>query len=282
MHRYVPPFDSTRATGMILPMLSPRLLFAFFSLLAFTAPMVAFAQAGTEEEARRQLEFAQGEIDAENFQKALTSAESALRLHPPLYEAMAYKALALEGLGDLKIAESLLITYRELRGGWENLPKAEGDLERVQGKIGDRIQRLERMAALPPFDDVRELDDMPAFPDGSEEFLQWLVLRQQLDAAKARMEVGGGLLGGGIALLVGGGVALAVTSTLSKDDPNNANIEAFYAGGVGGLFSGATLTLVGLPLMVSGGARVARLKKGGVAGAQARLEATRHGLALRF
>ncbi len=247
------------------------------------SPAAAAAQAGSESEASRQLEFAQAELNSQNFQKALTSAESALRLHPPLYEAMAYKALALEGLGDLKVAESMLITYRELRGGWENLPGAKADLERVQDKIGDRIRRLEQMAALPPFDDVKDLDDMPSFPDGSEEFLQWMVLRQQIDTAESRMQVGGGLLGGGIALLAAGGVALAVTSSLSKGDPNNANIEAFYAGGLGALFSGATLSAVGIPLTISGAGRVARLKKGGVArGTQARLEATTRGLALRF
>lgn len=268
---------------MIDSMPNPRSIAALLMLFSLALPTLASAQGGTEEEARRQLIFAQDEIDGENFQKALTSAESALRLHPPLYEAMAYKALALEGLGDLKVAESLLITYRELRGGWENLPQAEGDLERVQSKMGERMRRLESLAALPPFEDVKELDDMPSFPEGSEDFLQWLVLRQQIDTARTRMHVGGGLLGGGIALLVGGGVALGVTSALSKDDPNNANIEAFYAGGVGSLFSGAAITLVGLPLTVSGGARIARLKAGGVAtGSQARIEATRRGLALRF
>ena len=196
---------------------------------------------------------------------------------------MCWQALALEGLGDLKVAESMLITYRELRGGWEILPGAKADLERVQDKIGDRIRRLERMAALPPFDDVKDLDDMPSFPDGSEEFLQWLVLRQQIDTAKTRMQVGGGLLGGGIALLAAGGAVLAVTSVMSKSDPNNANVEAFYAGGVGSLFSGAAITAVGIPLAISGAARVARLKKGGVsAGSQARLEANAHGLAVRF
>ena len=269
---------------MIRPMSQPlRSALLFALLLSALAPAMALGQATTEEEARRQLVFAQTEIDAENYQKALTSAESALRLHPPLYEALAYKALALEGLGDLKVAESLLITYRELRGGWENLPAAEAHLERVQDKVGDRIRRLEQMAALPPFDDVKNLDDMPSFPDGSEEFLQWLVLRQQIDTAETHMHVGGGLLAGGVALLVGGGVALGVTSSMSKSDPNNANVEAFYAGGVGALFSGAAITLVGLPLTLAGGARVARLKKGGVAtGTDARLEATARGLALRF
>lgn len=268
---------------MIPAMFKSSSFAALAAVVLLLLPASAAAQGDMEGEAERQLEFAQTELNSDNFQKALASAESALRLHPPLYEAMAYKALALEGLGDLKVAESMLITYRELRGGWEKLPEAEDHLDRVQDKIGERIQRLERMAALPPFDDVRELEDMPSYPDGSEEFLQWLVLRQQIDTAKTKMHVGGGLLGGGLALLAAGGVVLGVTSSMSKTDPNNANVEAFYAGGVGALFSGAAITAVGMPLMIGGGARVARLKKGGVSsGTQARLEATPSGLAVRF
>lgn len=260
---------------------SLRLLVA--SLWLVLLPAVALGQSRSEEEATRQLEFAQKEIAAANYQKALTSSESALRLHPPLYEAMAYKALALEGLGDFKTAESLLITYREIRGGWDRFPEGDEILSRVQGKLGDRLARLEKIASLPPFDDVNELADMPGFPDGSEEFLQWLVLRQQVDDARTRMQVGGGLLGGGIGLLVAGGALVGITSALSVDDPNNPNIEAFYSAGLGALFSGGALTAVGLPVTVGGASRLARLKKGGVAPeTTARVLPGPTGLAVRF
>jgi len=251
------------------------------SLLALL-PATALAQSSSEDEALRQLEFAQSELHASNFQKALTSTESALRLHPPLYEALAYKALALEGLGDLKVAESLLVTYREMRDGWEMFPEGEQVLRRVREKMGDRLVELERISALPSFEDVSELNDMPSFPEGSEEFLQWFVRRQQIDAAKTRMEVGGGVLAGGIALLVAGGVTVAVSSIASNNDPNNPNIEAFYAGGLGTMFSGTALTVVGLPLTIGGASKIARLKKGGYPSSQARLEAGPGGLALKF
>ncbi|MCO4768911.1 MAG: hypothetical protein KDA24_02700 [Deltaproteobacteria bacterium] len=246
------------------------------------APMSVFAQTGSEDEALRQLEFAQAELHQSNFQKALTSAESALRLHPPLYEALAYKAMALEGLGDFKIAESLLITYREMRDGWEKFPEGDEVLTRVRKKMGARMVELEALAALPAFDDVTELDSMPQFPAGSEEFLQWLVMRQQVDNAKARIQVGGGILGAGIGLLVGGGLAVGLSAALSGSDPNNPNIEAFYGGGLGTMFAGTALTIAGLPITLGGASKLARLKKGGVASGQARLEATSHGLAVRF
>jgi len=246
-------------------------------------PAVAFSETGTEGEALRQLEFAQAELNLSNYQKALNSAESALRLHPPLYEALAYKAIALEGLGDFRVAESMLVTYREIRGGWDLFPAGEHALERVRGKLGARTAELEALAALPAFDDVSELDTMPQFPDGSDEFLQWLVLRQQIDNAKSRQQIGGGLTASGIGLLVAGGLITGISSGLSVSSPNDSNIEAFYAAGLGSLFAGGALTVAGLPVAISGVTRLARLKKGGVASKQeAWLEGTPTGLALRF
>jgi len=255
---------------------------ALLVTLLFCTPLGVMAQNGSEDEALRQIEFAQSELHQSNFQKALTSAESALRLHPPLYEALAYKALALEGLGDFKVAESLLVTYREIRGGWDKFPDGDAVLARVRGKLGARTAELEALAALPAFEDVSELNSMPPFPDGTEEFLQWLVMRQQIDNAQTRMQVGGGVLAGGIGLLVGGAALLAVTSAVSVNEPNNANIEAFYSGGLGALFSGVALTGVGLPITIGGASRLARLKKGGVASGQATLTAGLGGLAIRF
>lgn len=245
-------------------------------------PVAAFGQTGSEGEALRQLEFAQSELHLSNYQKALNSAESALRLHPPLYEALAYKALALEGLGDFRVAESLLVTYREIRSGWELFPEGETVLDRVREKLGARTVELEALAALPAFDDVSELNTMPQFPDGSDEFLQWLVLRQQIDNAKSRQQIGGGIMGSGIGLLVVGGVVLGLSSALSNSNPNDANIEAFYAAGISSLFTGGALTVAGLPVTISGVTRLARLKKGGVASGQVWIEGTPSGLALRF
>ena len=62
----------------------PKIVLVLLSL-CLCLPSVVQAQLDTEEEAKRQLEFAQSELHNSNYQKALTSSESALRLHPPLY-----------------------------------------------------------------------------------------------------------------------------------------------------------------------------------------------------
>jgi tetratricopeptide (TPR) repeat protein len=240
---------------------------ALFLLLfgAFAAP--AWAQSLGEDEALRQLEFARDEIAAQNYQKAVVSAESALRLSPPLYEALAWKALALEGLGQLKTAESMLITYRELRGNWDRFPDGEASLDRVQGKLGGAAALAEM--ALPPLSSIAALAEMPDFPKGSEEFLRWMVQRQQIDVAEARLQVGAGLAVGGAVLAAVGGAVLGATSSLSSGDPENPNIRAFYAGGLGAVFSGGALLITGVPLAAGGGVRIAQIKKGATASLRA-------------
>lgn len=77
-------------------------------------PTISVAHAGQEEEAVRQLEFARTEIEIGDFEKAVRSAESALRLSPILYEALVVKALAYHGLGSSDLALTLLGAYAEL------------------------------------------------------------------------------------------------------------------------------------------------------------------------
>ena len=77
-------------------------------------------------------------------------------------------------------------------------------------------------------------------------------------------------------------MAVGVSSALSVNDPNNPNIEAVYGAGLGTIFSGSALTIAGLPLTIGGAARIARLKKGGVATGQTTLVPTARGLALTF
>ena len=113
-----------------------RLSYAGGVLLALLVLQLALprgAGAGSlEEEALRQLEFSRTELAAGSFEKAVSSAESALRLQPTLYEALALKALAYEGLGKLDLAESLLIAYLELAGGTQLLTDAVDALDRVK------------------------------------------------------------------------------------------------------------------------------------------------------
>jgi len=90
------------------------------------------AVAGIEDEAERQLGFARAELDRGEYERAIKSAESALRLEPTLYDAFVIKALAYEGLGNLALAESLLVAYQELRKGLSQHPDVAPALERMR------------------------------------------------------------------------------------------------------------------------------------------------------
>jgi len=95
-------------------------------------PSEALAQS-MGEEAERQLAFARRELAEGKYERAVKSAESALRLNPALYEALLVKALALEGLGDKTKAQALIVTYQELAGEQAG-PEAAQALERMQSR----------------------------------------------------------------------------------------------------------------------------------------------------
>ena len=97
---------------------------------------VAVAQSEIQLQAQRQLEFSKSEIAGGSFERALSSASAAFRLDPTLYDALVYKALAYEGLGELRLAEGLLTTYMDIRGDLEPLAEAEDALGRVAAKLG--------------------------------------------------------------------------------------------------------------------------------------------------
>lgn len=113
------------------------LCLALSLLFALTLP-ASPASAGMREEAERQLRFARNELSEEKFERALASAESALRLEPTLYDAMVVKALAYEGLGDLKMAEVLLIAHGEVATGLGDRPDVREALVRVQAAMVDK------------------------------------------------------------------------------------------------------------------------------------------------
>jgi Tfp pilus assembly protein PilF len=75
------------------------------------------------EEAQRQLDFAWKELEQEKYGSAIKSAESTLRLDPALYMAMVVKALACEGLGEYREAESRLETYLVVTANLSQAPK---------------------------------------------------------------------------------------------------------------------------------------------------------------
>ena len=107
-------------------------------LLALTAGLLlgavgtSPAVAGTEEEASRQLELAEADLTAGNFERAASSAASALRLDPSLLNALVVRGLALNGLGRSADAAALLRAYRDLRGTLELDPRVEPALEEIE------------------------------------------------------------------------------------------------------------------------------------------------------
>jgi hypothetical protein len=278
-----------------------RTLLLCLRLLCFTAltsvplilqPAAAQAQSRGEEEARRQLEFARQEVTEGNYEKALASADSALRLFPALYEAYVYKALAYEGLGKLKMAESFLLTYQELMGGIEDDEVASEALERIQDKLGRGDEPEGSTDPTPSEGDTSSdpgpgpapvFGDMPAYPSGSEEFLGWLVTKQRMDTLETRKDIGGGLMAGGLALAgVGAGLMVSM-AVISVDNPNDANVEAMYAAGVASIMGGGTLAVIGIPTMAISAGELSRMQKEQVAvRPQPRLELGPTSLALRF
>ncbi len=105
-------------------------------LLLTAAPSLALAQADyANQQAERQVDFAQEELADGEYEKALRSAESALRLVPDYHPAMLVKAQAYEGLNDYPLAETTLLAYLEMAPPKEQDPLARVALERVRAKI---------------------------------------------------------------------------------------------------------------------------------------------------
>ena len=82
-------------------------------LLLLVALSPSLAHAGMAEEAKRQMEFAAQELANKRFDRALKSAESALRLCPDCLDAMVLKAGAYLGLGERKLAREVMLAYVE-------------------------------------------------------------------------------------------------------------------------------------------------------------------------
>ena len=117
--------------------------------LAVVLLIASSALAGADDEARRQLEFARSEL-ADHPDRALASAESALRLAPALYEALIVKALAYEQLGALREAEALLIAWKEVSGlAWPADARAALDRLERRDPAAVPIVRVQEAASGP-------------------------------------------------------------------------------------------------------------------------------------
>ncbi len=112
-------------------------LAALVAVGVLCVPDVALADKA-EEQASRQLEFAREELNAGRFDRAIKSAESALRLDPTQYEAIVIKALSFEALGDNEKAEALLIAYLEFSRGFQPDPRVGEALKRLASGDGKR------------------------------------------------------------------------------------------------------------------------------------------------
>jgi hypothetical protein len=102
-------------------------------VLAFFLP--GRAEAFEVEQALRQLDFAREELARGELSKALRSSETALRLCPTCQDGVVIKALAYEALGNLRMAESLLLAYVEVVGEATATPEANQGLERVRAAL---------------------------------------------------------------------------------------------------------------------------------------------------
>ncbi len=98
--------------------------------------MPVTARADLAEEAKRQMALAQQDLDDGNYERAVNSAGSALRLNPLLYDGLVIKALAYEKLHEAMLAYSLLVTYQELARGMDRHPEVEPALGRLRKLIG--------------------------------------------------------------------------------------------------------------------------------------------------
>ena len=96
-------------------------------------PMPAFA--GIEEEAARQLELAEADLEAGRAEQAAAAAASALRLDPGLHTALVIKALAYRAMDRADEARSLLRAYLDLRGSLTADPRVKPALVLLEAEL---------------------------------------------------------------------------------------------------------------------------------------------------
>jgi len=104
--------------------------------LLLTFALALPAHAGMEEEAERQLQLAEEDLEAGNCERAAASAASAQRADPSRHEAFVVRALALQCLGDLEDAAALLRAYKVLRGKLPLDERVEPALAEIERQLG--------------------------------------------------------------------------------------------------------------------------------------------------
>lgn len=91
---------------------------------------------GTEDEAARQVALARQDIEAGQYERAISACDSALRLDATAQEAFKLKGLALEQLGQIDDARGMLLAYKSLRSGLPADPEVEAALARMARPTG--------------------------------------------------------------------------------------------------------------------------------------------------
>ena len=129
---------TTRCLGLIV---------VLFALLAISGASPALA--GIEEEAARQIELAEEDLAAGNFERAAASAASALRLDPSKIEGLVVRGLALKELGRLEDAGALLRAYRDLRGTLPLDDRVEPALEAIDKALSKNDEPEEQPSDAP-------------------------------------------------------------------------------------------------------------------------------------
>jgi len=100
-----------------------KFIFGLLLMVAVSLGAPSPSLAGPGEEATRQLDLAENDLDEGRAEQAAAAAASALRLDPGLHQALVVKALAYRELGRGEEARSLLRTYLDLRGSLESDPR---------------------------------------------------------------------------------------------------------------------------------------------------------------
>lgn len=104
------------------------------SLLLLLLPALAFAE-GLSDQAARQVELCQADVQAGAYERAVGACDSALRLNPTpevQQQAFKWKGLALLELDRLDEAQAMLLAFKSLRSGMADDPQVEAALQRIE------------------------------------------------------------------------------------------------------------------------------------------------------
>jgi hypothetical protein len=113
-------------------------------------PASAEAQSSAEEEGEAKLKAAWQELEASEWDRAIQSARTVRQLIPAEHSVLLVWAIAYEGKGMLRKAQSYLLTYRELTQGREAHSAAAELQVRLERALGEKIGTSPLLAGSAP------------------------------------------------------------------------------------------------------------------------------------